>query len=137
MGGINWSNSGTAEFGGPFPARAASRISSSIAVGSVLRAEVLGKRVLTTFDTGANGTDLNGNFADLFPDVVAGGKKGSADIRAASAARGPFASVELPELIFTIGSRPGSFAPGRHHDAAKQRYAGGECCIANGWILIC
>ncbi len=41
-----------------------------------------------------------------------------------------FASVELPELIFTIGSRP---VPLRPAVITMQRNsgAGGECCIAN------
>ena len=129
MGGINWSNSGTAEFGGALPA--SSLESNLVFDGSrlVIRAEVLGKGVLAALDTGANGTDLNANFADLFPDVVAGGKKGSSDITGVGGTR-TFASVELPELIFTIGSRP---VPLRPAVITMQRNsgAGGECCIAN------
>jgi hypothetical protein len=66
---------------------------------------VFGKAVLTALDTGANSTDLNANFADLFPDAVAAGKKGSSEIPSVGGTQA-FASVELPELIFTIGSRP-------------------------------
>lgn len=42
-----------------------------------------------------------------------------------------FASVELPELIFTIGART---VPVRPAVITMQRNgaAGGECCIANG-----
>jgi predicted aspartyl protease len=129
MGGINWSTSGTAEFGGALPA--SSRESNLVFDGGrlVVRAEVLGKRVLAAFDTGANGTDLNANFADLFPDVVARGKKGSSDITGAGGTQ-TFTSVELPELIFTIGGRQ---VPLRPAVVTMQRNAGagGECCIAN------
>jgi len=85
--------------------------------------------VLAALDTGAISTDLNANFADLFPDVVAGGKKGSSDITGVGGTQ-TFASVELPELIFTIGSRP---VPLRPAVITMQRNsgAGGECCIAN------
>jgi hypothetical protein len=129
MGGINWSNSGTAEFGGTLPASTETPNLVFDRSRLVLRAEVLGKPVLASFDTGANTTDLNANFADLFPDVVARGRKGSSDSSGVGGTR-TFASVELPELIFTIGSRP---VPLRPAVITMQRnsVAGGECCIAN------
>jgi predicted aspartyl protease len=129
MGGINWSKSGTAEFGRPFPA---SRGEPNLVFDRgrlVLRAEVLGKRVLASFDTGANSTDLNGNFADLFPGVVATGKKGSADLTGVGGTQ-TFPSVELSELIFTIGSRRVPLRPAII-TMQKNSTAGGECCIAN------
>jgi predicted aspartyl protease len=129
MGGINWSKSGKAEFGGTLPP---SRGEPNLVFDGgrlVVRAEVLGKKVLAAFDTGANGTDLNANFADLFPDAVAAGKKGTSEITGVGGTQ-VFASVELPELIFTIGSRP---VPLRPAVITMQRNsgAGGECCIAN------
>jgi hypothetical protein len=135
MGGINWSNSGTAEFGGPLPT--SSGEPNLVFDGSrlVLRSELLGKSVLAALDTGANGTDLNANFADLFPDVVAVGKKGSSEITGVGGTQ-TFASVELPELIFTIGSKA---VPLRPAVVTMQRNigAGGECCIANaGYDLL-
>ena len=129
MGGINWSNSGTAEFGGPFPSSSGEPNLVFDRSRLVLRAEVLGKSVLAAVDTGANSTDLNGNFADLFPDVVATGKKGSADLNGVGGTQ-TFPSVELPELIFTIGSRR---VPLRPAVVTMQRNSvgGGECCVAN------
>jgi predicted aspartyl protease len=129
MGGINWSNSGTAEFGGPLPASSGEPNLAFDRSRLVLRAEVLGRGVLATFDTGANSTDLNANFAELFPSVVAAGKKGASDLNGVGGTR-TFASMELPELIFTIGSRP---VPLRPAVITMQRnsVAGGECCIAN------
>jgi hypothetical protein len=129
MGGIDWSNSGTAEFGGRFPASSGEPNLVFDRSRIVLRAEVLGKAVLAALDTGANSSDLNANFAELFPDVVASGKKGSADLTGVGGTQ-TFASVELPELIFTIGSRS---VPLRPAVITMQRNgtAGGECCIAN------
>jgi len=130
MGGINWSNSGTAEFGGSLPA---SSVEPNLVFDRsrlALRADVLGRSVLTTLDTGANTTDLNANFADLFPEVVAAGKKGSSALNGIGGTQ-TFESVELPELIFTIGART---VPLRPAVVTMQRNggAGGECCIANG-----
>jgi predicted aspartyl protease len=129
MGGINWSKSGTAEFGGPLPASSGESNLAFDGSRLVVRAEVLGKSVLAALDTGANSTDLNANFADLFPDVVASGKKGSSDLTGVGGTQ-TFASVELPELIFTIGSKA---VPLRPAVVTMQRNsgAGGECCIAN------
>jgi len=129
IGGINWSHSGTAEFGGTLPASSGEPNLVFDRSRLVVRAEVLGKRVLASFDTGANSTELNANFADQFPDAVAGGKKGSAELNGIGGTQ-TFASVELPELIFTIGSRP---VPVRPAVITMQRNgtAGGECCIAN------
>jgi predicted aspartyl protease len=129
MGGINWSNSGTAEFGGALPA---SSVEPNLVFDGgrlVVRAEVLGTQVLASFDTGANTTDLNANFADRFPAVVATGKKGSAETTGVGGTRA-FESVELPELIVTIGSRP---VPLRPALVTMQRNsgAGGDCCIGN------
>jgi predicted aspartyl protease len=129
MGGINWSNNGTAEFGGSFPGSSGDPNLVFDRSRLVLRAEVLGKRVLAALDTGANSTDLNGNFADLFPDVVATGKKGSADLNGVGGTQ-TFASVELPELIFSIGSSRVPLRPAVI-TMQKNSVAGGECCIAN------
>ena len=66
---------------------------------------------------------------------MAAGKKGSSDITGVGGTQA-FASVELPELIFAIGSRP---VPLRPAVITMQRNgtAGGECCIANaGYDLL-
>jgi predicted aspartyl protease len=129
MGGIEWSNSGRAVFGGALPAPGAAPNLVFDGGRLVVRVDVLGTPVLASFDTGANSTDLNANFADRFPEVVARGKKGSSDVSGVGGTR-TFASVELPELIVTIGSRP---VPVRPAIVTMQRNAGagGECCIAN------
>jgi hypothetical protein len=129
MGGINWSNSGTAEFGEPFPASGGEPNLVFDRSRLVLRASIVGKDVLATLDTGATRTDMNANFANLFPDLIAKGQKRSADISGIGGTQ-TFASVELPELIFTIARRPVRVRPAV---VTMQRNSGGggECCIAN------
>jgi predicted aspartyl protease len=129
MGGVEWSNSGTAEFGGPRPV---SRGEPNLVFDGgrlVLRASVLGRDVRTTLDTGANSTDLNANFADMFPDVIASGARGSAALNGVGGTQ-TFASVELPQLVFTIGSRAVTLRPAVV-TMQRNATAGGECCVGN------
>jgi hypothetical protein len=129
MGGINWSNSGTAEFGSLFPA---SRDEPNLVFDGgrlVLRASVLGRSVLASLDTGANSTDLNANFADQFPDLVAKGRQGSAHLSGVGGTQ-RFTSVELPELTLTIASRAVLLRPAVV-TMQRNSVAGGECCVAN------
>ena len=105
MGGINWSRDGAVEFGGPYPRPAAAEANLAFdQYRLVLRAEVLGTRVLAALDTGANTTSLNANFAAMFPEAVAKGKKGTDTFSGIGGAR-TFESIELPDLAFSIGSR--------------------------------
>ena len=82
-----------------------------------------------TFDTGASTSDLNANFGDVFPDIVAAGKRGTQEITGAGGTR-TFDSVELPEVAFTIGSSEVALRPAR---VTLQRLIviGGECCVGN------
>ena len=130
MGGINWSNSGTAEFGGPLPASSGEPNLAFDRSRLVLRAEVLGRGVLATSDTGANSTDLERQLCGTVSGRRRGGQEGIVGFERLGGTR-TFASVELPELIFTIGSRP---VPLRPAVITMQRtsVAGGKCCIANG-----
>ena len=130
MGGINWSKDGSVEFGGPFPRPTAAEPNLAFDHSRlVLRAEVLGKRVLAALDTGANTTSLNASFAAMFPEAVAKGKKGTDTLTGIGGAR-TFESIELPELVFSIVSREAFLRPAV---VTMQRIAtaGGECCIGN------
>src|SRR5262249_50351158 len=70
MGGITWSNKGTAEFGDS--RRASTRSEPNLVFDGrlVMQVMVLGQRVLAALDTGSNATDLNANFADMFPEAI-------------------------------------------------------------------
>jgi predicted aspartyl protease len=129
--GLRWSKDGTIEFGGTDePSR---QMSSNLIFDRhrlLLRAEVLGRMVLTTLDTGATTTDLNANFADLFADFVARiGKKGTQDITGAGGTR-TFESIDLPELVFTIGPTSVALRPA-HVTLQRLALIGGECCVGN------
>jgi clan AA aspartic protease (TIGR02281 family) len=130
VGGLRWSKDGIVELGGTNGS--AAPISPNLVFDRhrlMLAADVLGKRVLTTLDTGASTTDLNANFADLFPDVVARGKKGTQDITGAGGTQ-TFDSIELPEMTFTIGRTSVALRPA---NVTLQRLAliGGKCCVGN------
>ena len=130
MGGIDWSNDGGAEFGGAL--RTTTREPNLVFTGGRLTVgvTVLGKDVLLAFDTGANGTNLNANFADAFPEATAQGKKGTSELNGIGGTQ-TFASVELAELVFSIG---GARVPLRPVVVTLQRNAtaGGVCCVGNG-----
>jgi Aspartyl protease len=126
IGHITWSKDGTVEIGGtsaPSPSTTPNLVFDRHRL--LLRADVLGRQVLTTFDTRANTTDLNANFATLFPDVVARGKKGTQDITGVGGTQS-FDSVELPELLVNIGPESATLRPA---NVTLQRIAliGGEC----------
>ena len=130
LGAVRWSKDGTVTVGTP-------GVSSDHAVPNLVfdrnrllvRAGTRGKTVLMTFDSGARTSDLNTNFSDAFPDVVATGRRGWREITGAGGTR-TFDSIELPELAFTIGSSTVALRPAR---VTLQRLAviGGECCVGN------
>jgi predicted aspartyl protease len=126
---IKWLKDGTIELGGTDPQPAASNLVFH-EHRVLLRASVLGRTVLTTFDTGATTTDLNANFATMFADVVdRDGTRGTEQINGIGGTQ-TFESIKLPELIFTIGSRDAALRPAQ---ITLQRIAviGGECCVGN------
>ena len=129
MGGLTWSNDGSITFGDaprPLQAREANLVFDERLVA---RAGVLDRFVNASLDTGANTTELNANFADMFPDVVAKGRKASGSITGIGGTQ-TFESIELAELRILLGSksviaRPAVVTMQRHATA------GGECCIGN------
>jgi predicted aspartyl protease len=129
-GGIRWARDGSVEIG--VPAATGQRIEPNLVFDRnrlLLRAGVLGQRVLTTLDTGATTTDLNANFADAFADVVRRGKKGTQEIAGAGGTR-TFDSIELPELTFAIGSFDVLLRPA-HVTMQRIALIGGDCCVGN------
>jgi hypothetical protein len=75
---------------------------------------------------------LNASFAASFPEAVAKGRKGTETVTGIGGAR-TFESIELPELVFSIGSRKTFLRPAV---VTMQRVAtaGGECCIGNAGL---
>jgi predicted aspartyl protease len=131
LGHVQWSVDGTAEVGGR-------SLGASVTAPNLmfdrhrllLNADVLGKSVWATFDTGANATELNANFADLFPQAIASsGKKMTSEITGIAGTQ-KFESVELPEITFRIGATELVVRPA-HVTLQRIPIMGGECCIGN------
>jgi len=129
LGMIRWSPDGAVEVGSSTP-----RVRTDVNLvfdrnRLLLRTRVFGRDVLTTFDTGANTTDLNANFADTFPQAVQGAKKGTTDITGVGGTQ-TFDSLEIREVGFGIGPAEVLLRPAT---ITLQRIGliGGECCVGN------
>jgi predicted aspartyl protease len=132
-GRVQWSKNGTVEFGGssnnsPDPPNLAFEANHLL-----LQVTVLGKRVFTTFDTGALTTDFNSNFAENFADFVQRtGTKASAEIQGAGGTTS-FDAIRLPEVAMTISATTVTLRPAT---LTLQRLAGlgGDCCVGNAGL---
>jgi len=131
LGSIRWLKDGNVEVGNPHPE--SSDASPNLAFDHarlLIEMDVLGKTVLATLDTGADTTDLNANFAHVFPDVLnRDGKRGRQDITGAGGTQ-TFESFELPELAFSIGQAKQSLRPAVV-TLQRMPLMGGDCCIGN------
>jgi len=99
----------------------------------VIEAEVLTKRVQATLDTGAITTDLNANFADLFPDLISRGKRGRQNITGAGGTQA-YDSIELAEVAFSIGQSRSLLRPAIVTLQRMPLMGGGLCCIGNAGL---
>jgi hypothetical protein len=129
LGAIRWSPDGTVEVGSPAPRV---RDDANLVFNEnrlLLRMRVFGRDVLTTFDSGAISTDLNANFATMFPQAVHGAKKGTTDITGVGGTQ-TFDSLEIPEVTFAIGPAEVLLRPAT---VTLQRIdgIGGERCVGN------
>jgi hypothetical protein len=93
----------------------------------VLAAEVSGQRVFLTLDTGAETTDLNGNFVRQFPSPA-----GITDTTSVQGLGGTsvMRSVTLPQVTVTIGDAAPVLRPA-HATMQDNAAIGGGCCVGN------
>jgi predicted aspartyl protease len=136
LGSIRWLKDGIVEIGAATPPSGSSPnlVFDSDPSRLLIGAEVLGKRVQATLDTGATTTDLNANFADLFPDVLSrDGKRGRQDITGAGGTQ-TFDSFELPQLTFAVGQSRPLLRPGIVTLQRMPLMGGGYCCIGNAGL---
>ena len=136
LGSIRWLKDDIVEIGAatPPPGMSPNLVFDTDPSRLLIEAEVLGKRVKATLDTGATTTDLNANFADLFPDLLSrDGKRGTADITGAGGTK-TFDSFELPELTFSIGQRRPLLRPAIVTLQRMPLMGGGRCCIGNAGL---
>lgn len=131
LGAIRWSPDGVVEVGSPAQPRVVPPDANLVFDRNrlLLRMRVFGRDVLTTFDTGANTTDLNANFADTFPQAIQGAKKGKSDITGVGGTE-TFDSLEIAEAVFGIGPVEVSLRPATIA-LQRIRLIGGECCVGN------
>jgi len=130
LGSIRWSKDGTVELGRLTPQAPQDEPNLVFDRGLLLlKAEVLGKTVLMSLDTGATSTDLNANFAGQFPMLVADGRKTTQDITGAGGTR-TFDAIELPEVGFAIGAARVLLRPA-HVTLQRITGIGGTCCVGN------
>ena len=136
LGSIRWLKDDIVEIGAATPPSGSSPnlVFDTDPSRLLIEAEVLGKRVQATLDTGATTTDLNANFADLFPDVISrDGKRGTSDITGAGGTQ-TFDSFELPQLTFSIGQRRPLLRPAMVTLQRMPLMGGGRCCIGNAGL---
>jgi predicted aspartyl protease len=136
LGSIRWLKDGIVEIGAATPPSGSvpNLVFDPDPSRLLIEAEVLGKRVLATLDTGASTTDLNANFADLFPEVLSrDGKPGRQDITGAGGTQ-TFDSFELRELTFSIGQRRPLLRPAIVTLQRMPLMGGGDCCIGNAGL---
>lgn len=129
LGSIRWSPDGEVEIGVPAAKGPSDPNLAFDRDELLLKVRVLGRDVMTTFDTGASTTDLNENFATMFPDAVKDASKGTTDITGVGGTK-TFDSLKIPELSVGIGPstvwlRPATIT------LQKMSNMGGECCIGN------
>jgi hypothetical protein len=126
---IRWTPGGTVEIDSSAPRQRADANLAFDRNRLLLRTRVFSRDVQTTLDTGATTTDLNANFAETFPQVVQGAKKGRTDITGVGGTQA-FDSLEIPEVRFAIGPAEALLRPAI---ITLQRIGtiGGECCVGN------
>jgi predicted aspartyl protease len=135
LGSIRWLKDGVIEIG---TASSPSTSSPNLVFDPdpsrlVIEAEVLSKRVQATLDTGAITTDLNANFADLFPDLISRGKRGRQNITGAGGTQA-YDSIELAEVAFSVGQSRSVLRPAIVTLQRMPLMGGGLCCIGNAGL---
>jgi hypothetical protein len=136
LGSIRWLKDSIVEIGAATPPSGSSPnlVFDTDPSRLSIEAEVLGKRVQATLDTGATTTDLNANFADLFPDVLSrDGKRGRRDITGAGGTQ-TFDSFELPQLTFSISRSRPLLRPAIVTLQRMPLMGGGPCCVGNAGL---
>lgn len=91
--------------------------------------EIAGRSVFFNLDSGASGTDLNGDFAATFGNLLTGAEKTTNEITGLGGTS-KFEAYILPELKLSVAGRPLNLHPAK---VTVQKVAGigGECCVGN------
>jgi hypothetical protein len=95
----------------------------------LVSAEIAGRSVFFTLDSGAVDTDLNSDFAGSFGDLVLNAQKTTRDVTGVGGTS-TFEALILPELKLSVAGRLLTLRPAA---VTLQRMGGigGECCLGN------
>jgi hypothetical protein len=129
VGTWQWSKSGTIRLGEKIPPGGSQPNLVFFRNKTLVSAEIAGRSVFFTLDSGAINTDLNSNFVGSFGDVVANAQKTTRDITGVGGTS-TFEAYVLSELKLSVAGRQLTLRPA---EVTLQRLAGpgGECCIGN------
>ena len=127
---VKWSDRGTWELGGR--SGAVDRSSRNVVFSEnrlLVAMSISGTRVFGIVDTGANGTDLNANFAEEFPALLQNGTRETRDITGLGGTTS-VSSIILSEVLLEIGPTRVVLRPA-HVTLQRTAAIGGTCCIGN------
>lgn len=129
VGTWQWSKSGTSRLGENLPSRGSRPNLIFFKNKTLVSAEIAGRSVFLTLDSGATNTDLNSNFVESFGSLVANAQKTTREITGAGGTS-TFEAYSLAELMLSVGGQPVALRPA---EVTLQKLAGigGECCVGN------
>jgi hypothetical protein len=129
VGTWQWSKSGTIRLGEKIPPGGSQPNLTFFRNKTLVSAEIAGRSVFFTLDSGAVNTDLNSNFVENFGNLVANAQKTTRGITGVGGTS-TFEAYVLSELKLSVAGHPLTLRPA---DVTVQKLAGtgGECCVGN------
>jgi len=129
VGTWQWSKSGTIRLGEKIPPGGSQPNLVFFRNKTLVSAEIAGRSVFFTLDSGAIDTDLNSNFVGSFGDLVADAQKTTREITGVGGTS-TFEALILPELKLSVAGRLLTLRPAA---VTIQRLGavGGPCCVGN------
>jgi len=129
VGTWQWSKSGTIRLGEKIASRGNQPNLVFFKNKTLVSAEITGRSVFFTLDSGATNTDLNSNFVGSFGELVANAKKTTREITGIGGTS-TYEAYTLSELKLSVADHLLTLRPA---EGTGQRLAGigGECCVGN------
>jgi len=129
VGTWQWSKSGTIGLGEKMPPGGSEPNLIFFRNKTLVSAEIAGRSVFFTLDSGAVDTDLNSEFAERFGDLIANAQKTTKEVTGVGGTS-TFEALILPELKLSVAGHLLTLRPAA---VSLQKLAGigGECCVGN------
>jgi predicted aspartyl protease len=129
VGTWQWSKAGTIRIGEKIPPGGSQPNLVFFRNKTLVSAEIAGRSVFFTLDSGATNTDLNSNFVGTFGDLVANAQKATREITGVGGTS-TFEAYILSELKLSVAGHSLTLRPA---DVTVQKLGaiGGECCVGN------